>query len=168
MGAIFRIRSARPFLAITGGGRGGISGLQIGHNKQYGASVLAVEADMSGTQLDGTVTCLQPVRSLPSFAPGFSGGAFGATCQVRPDRFGTLTGRIGTTFGGDARTLPYAKAGLAWIHDDVDIATNNSVAKPDTQAKLGPSGPPNATSSVSFTQWGWTVGAGVEYALTGN
>jgi opacity protein-like surface antigen len=139
---------------------GGIGGLQIGYNKQYGAIVLGVEADMSGVQLDGTFTCLQPVHSLPAVGTGFIGGAFGATCQVRPDWFGTLTGRIGTTFGADGRTLLYGKGGLAWIHDNVDIATNN--------ANAGEAGPPNATSSASFTQWGWTVGAGVEYALTGN
>ena len=141
---------------------GGIGGLQIGYNKQYGATVLGVEADMSWAQLDGTFTCLQPVRSLPiaGLAPGFIGGAFGATCQVRPDWFGTLTGRVGTTFGADGRALVYAKGGVAWIHDNVDIATNNIEA--------GVAGPPNATSSASFTRWGWTVGAGVEYALTGS
>jgi opacity protein-like surface antigen len=82
------------------------------------------------------------------------------TCRVRPDWFGTLTGRVGTTFGDHGRTLVYAKGGLAWIDDNVDIVTNN--------AESGNFGPPNATSSASFSQWGWTVGAGVEYALTGN
>jgi opacity protein-like surface antigen len=139
---------------------GGIGGLQIGYNWQYGATVLGVEADVTAADLVGTFTCLQPVHSLPLFSPGFIGGAFGATCQVQSDWFGTLTGRIGTTFGDHGRTLVYAKGGLAWIHDNVDIATNSAVA--------GAAGPPHATSSASFTQWGWTVGAGVEYALTGN
>jgi opacity protein-like surface antigen len=139
---------------------GGIGGFQIGYNKQYGTTVLGVETDLSWAQMDGTFTCLQPVHSLPTVGEGFLGGAFGATCQVRPDWFGTLTGRIGTTFGADGRTLLYAKGGLAWVHDTVDIATNN--------AQAGKFGPLDATSSASFTQWGWTVGAGVEYALTGN
>ena len=72
------------------------------------------------------------------------------------------------TFGDHGRTLVYAKGGLAWIHDNVDIATNNSLAEGDLETGFAPSGPPNATSSTSFTQWGWTVGAGVEYALTAN
>jgi hypothetical protein len=40
------------------------------------------------------------------------------------------------------------------------MATNNIMA--------GQFGPPAATSSSSFTQWGWTVGTGLEYALAGN
>jgi len=146
------------------GSTGGIGGLQIGYNKQYGATVLGIEADVTAADLDGMFTCFQPVRRLPPsgiiIPPSFVGGAFGATCQVQSDWFGTLTGRIGTTFGDQGRTLFSAKGGLAWIHDNVDIATNNILA--------GMFGPPNATSSASFTQWGWTVGAGVEYALTGN
>jgi opacity protein-like surface antigen len=134
---------------------GGIGGLQIGYNKQYRATVLGVEADGTAADLDGTFICLQPVHSVPAAGgPSFIGGAFGATCQVRPDWFGTLTGRIGTTFDDHGRTLVYAKGGLAWIHDNVDIATNNSVADGDPKARLEPSGPPNATSSASLIQMG--------------
>jgi opacity protein-like surface antigen len=141
---------SNPYGAILFGDNvrspGRIGGLQIGYNRQYGAVVLGIEADMTAADLDGTFTCLQPVRSPPGITPSFIGGAFGATCQVRPDWFGSLTGRIGTTFGDHGRTLVYAKGGLAWIHDSVDIATNNIVA--------GVADPPNATSSAGFTQWG--------------
>jgi opacity protein-like surface antigen len=45
---------------------GGIGGLQIGYNRQYGTVVLGVEADMTAADLDGTFTCLQ--RSVVSQA----------------------------------------------------------------------------------------------------
>jgi hypothetical protein len=42
----------------------------------------------------------------------------------------------------------------------VDIATNNILA--------GINGPRNVQTSSSFSQWGWTAGVGLEYALGGN
>jgi opacity protein-like surface antigen len=141
---------------------GPLAGIQLGYNQQYGAMVVGIEADVSWADLDGTFTCLQPARGLPGgpFGPAFTGGAFGATCRVQADWLGTLTGRVGTTLGPDGRLLIYAKGGLAWIHADIEMATNNILA--------GEAGPPTATSRSSFTQWGWTVGAGLEYALVGN
>lgn len=139
---------------------GTLAGGQIGYNKQYGALVVGVETDVSWADLDGTFTCLQPVRGQPDVGPSFIGGAFGATCRVQADWLGTLTGRIGAAVGPDGRLLLYAKGGLAWMHGDVGMATNNAMAPQF--------GPPNATSSSSFTQWGWTIGAGLEYALAGN
>jgi opacity protein-like surface antigen len=139
---------------------GTLAGGQIGYNWQHGALVVGVESDVSWADLDGTFTCLQPVRGQPDVGPTFIGGAFGATCRAGVDWLGTLTGRVGAEVGPDGRRLLYAKGGLAWMHGDIGMATNNIMA--------GQFGPPAATSSSSFTQWGWTVGTGLEYALAGN
>ena len=139
---------------------GTLAGMQLGYDRQYGALVVGVETDVSWADLDGTFTCLQPIRGQIDVDPSFIGGAFGATCRAGIDWLGTLTGRVGAAVGPDGRLLLYAKGGLAWMHGDVSLATNNIMA--------GQFGPPAATSSSSFTQWGWTVGTGLEYALAGN
>jgi opacity protein-like surface antigen len=126
--------------------------------------VFGGQADITRANLNGTFTCLQPALSLgplpPSNIPGFMGGAYGATCQVQPRWFGTVTGRVGLATGPHGNVLLYAKGGLAWMQGSVDIAVNN--------IRAGTDGPPNALTSSRFSQWGWTAGIGLEYALSGN
>jgi opacity protein-like surface antigen len=141
------VRSPGPFI-----------GGQLGYNYQFGAAVLGLQADASWTNLQGTATCMQPARGITGAPPQFVGGAFGATCQAEPDAFGTITAKGGLAFGPSDRILLYGKGGLAWIHNNVEMAQNNA-AEPDA-------GPSNALSNSSFTQWGWTLGAGLEYALS--
>jgi outer membrane immunogenic protein len=75
---------------------------------------------------------------------------FGGTinCNSRADRFGTVTGRLGVAAD---RALLYFKGGAAWIHDTHILTLLTA---------------PEAT--VSAIRWGWTAGAGIEYALTRN
>jgi len=109
--------------------------------------------------MGGTFTCLQPAHNVPGASSQFMGGAFGATCQAEPDWFGTLTGRVGVAVGPQGRILLYGKGGLAWAHTAIDMAIDNGQA--------GAYGPDNARSKTNFTQLGGTLGAGVEYALSG-
>ncbi len=140
------VRSPGPFI-----------GGQIGYNYQYGQFVYGLQADATWANLQGTATCMQPGRTLAEPSDSFRGGAFGATCEVEPDWFGTLTARGGLALGPGGRMLVYGKGGLAWIHDGVDMGLNNIRrrirARRTTSAK------------TSFVQWGWTLGAGLEYAL---
>jgi outer membrane immunogenic protein len=69
-------------------------------------------------------------------------------CNSRADRFGTVTGRLGVAAD---RALVYFKGGAAWVHDT---------------HILGVLSAPEAT--VSSNRWGWTAGAGIEYALIRN
>lgn len=129
---------------------GPFAGGQIGVNWQAGVVVVGLEADFSWADLDGTNTCL-----------AVSGFFISANCHVDTRSFGTLTGRVGTTLGPSGRTLLYAKGGAAWVHSDVDITNNNNNF-------VGGGVAPSTTTSNSDTQWGWTIGAGMEHALTSN
>jgi opacity protein-like surface antigen/outer membrane protease len=127
---------------------GFLAGGQIGFNWQPPNSrvVLGVEADASWLTSDGTNTCL-----------AFSGSFVSATCHVDPRAIGALTARGGYAFGPDGRTLVYAKGGAAWMHDNIDITTNALSAFLPI---------PGTSTSASYSSWGWTVGGGVEHALT--
>jgi outer membrane immunogenic protein len=70
------------------------------------------------------------------------------TCKREVNALGTVTGRVGLTAD---RALIYVKGGGAWANFDYDV----SVA-----------GVPIA--STDKWVWGWTVGTGVEYAITPN
>jgi opacity protein-like surface antigen len=142
------VRSPGPFI-----------GGQLGYNYQYRQAVFGLQADASWANLQGTATCMQPVRRLPAAPPvQFVGGAFGATCEVEPDAFGTISARGGLVLGPSDRILVYGKGGLAWIHNNVEIGQNNS--------ETPNFGPDNALAKTGYTQWGWTLGAGLEYALS--
>ena len=123
-----------------------LAGFQLGYNWQIPNSnfLLGAEADASASIGDGTGTC---------FA---SSGLFtSANCRVRPQTIGSLTGRLGYVTGPRGHTLIYAKAGAAWLQEQIDITTNFS----------GFNATPPATS-FDGVRWGWTIGGGVEKALT--
>jgi opacity protein-like surface antigen/outer membrane protease len=129
---------------------GFLAGGQIGYNWQVPNSpwMLGVQADANWLTSDGTNTCF-----------AFSGFLDSATCHAHPDAFGTATARVGYAFGPAGRTLVYAKGGAAWIHENVDTVTNHG------DIALGGRAVPNLSTSASFMQMGWTVGAGVEQAI---
>lgn len=81
----------------------------------------------------------------PMDAPALMPAPFHTTL----DYAGTVRGRAGYAFG---TWLPYATGGFAWGHSHVNIN--------DTAG--------NVVSSPGQTQTGWTAGAGVEFALSGN
>jgi opacity protein-like surface antigen len=122
--------------AASGGG-------QIGYNWQVPNSgfVFGVEADAVAMSSNGSGTC---------FAS--SGFFISANCRVRPDAGGSFTGRLGYAAGKSGRTLLYVKGGLAWLDEGIDITTNGVL--------------PYSPTSFDGVRWGWTVGAGVERALT--
>ncbi len=123
---------------------GFLAGGQIGLNWQAPNSnlVLGVEADASWLTSDGTNTCL-----------AYSGLFVSANCRAQPNMLGDLTARVGWAYGQFNHSLFYVKGGAAFFHNQIDITTNDTpIANPNT--------------SSSFTEVGWTVGAGVEHAIT--
>ena len=88
------------------------------HNYQSGLAVFGVQADLTGANLHGTATCMQPGLSVPSPTPtAIHWRCFRRDLKSEPDWFGTLTGRAGLAAGAQGRMLLYSKGGLAWIHD---------------------------------------------------
>jgi outer membrane immunogenic protein len=83
-------------------GTGGLAGGQIGYNWQSGRVVYGIEADMSGSWIDGGNAC----------------------CGHTINWLGSVRGRFGLTGGFDNRTLFYATAGAAWA--DVDYSSVGS------------------------------------------
>lgn len=122
-----------------------VGGLFGGYNWQDGPWLYGVEADLSAANLK---------RSVASGANGFGGAdpdpAFGLL-RVKTDVYGTLRGRLGYAFD---RTLVYASFGLAGANARV-LATY-----PD------PAGAPDALARSERTYLGFTLGAGVQFALS--
>src|SRR5262249_33471816 len=119
---------------------GALVGGQAGANYQIGAIVYGIEAAGSWAPLTGTASC---------FAGNPNQEIAGQDCGTRVRALGALTGRAGYAFD---RTLYYAKAGPAWGHSMFDLNF--------TGASVG------TVASSEVDRWGWTVGGGVEHALT--
>jgi outer membrane immunogenic protein len=124
----------------AGDASGFLGGAQVGVNYQLDAVVVGIEADFSWADLSGP-TCN---FSAPNTAP--------LQCQSKADRFGTVTARLGVAFD---RALIYFKGGAAWVHEEHELLFF-------VNPLLAP------TAVVSKSKWGWTAGAGIEYALARN
>jgi opacity protein-like surface antigen len=119
---------------------GPLAGGQLGYNWQFGAALLGLEGDASFADMDGTNTCF-----------AYSGDFISSNCRAKIDAFGALAARYGWILPFDGRTLLYGKAGLAWANGDLKAKPNGGVGLTGTGGSL--------------TEWGWTVGSGVERAI---
>jgi outer membrane immunogenic protein len=131
--------AATAFRSGTLRPNGGMGGGQIGFNWQRGAWLAGIEADLDYRDATDTVSiALIPVGLPVEFRQLAS----------RQEWLGTIRPRAGVIVGP---ALLYATGGLA-----VGRVT-------DTHALLTTTA--SQTISVASTRGGWTVGAGVEYAL---
>jgi opacity protein-like surface antigen len=114
---------------------GYLIGGQVGYNIQSGRTVFGVEADYGGSNAHGGVSCPNQNQF---------------TCNADANSLGSLTGRLGVTWG---RALFYGKGGLAF-----------GQVSAGTQDNAGPA----SGIGRDDTKWatGWTVGGGMEFALT--
>ena len=162
---------------------GAIGGVQAGYNWQRDKWVFGIEADIqaSGQRGDGLFTCAggalapRPAALNGTCTPGHVGdtapfdvAAFpvGDALSQKLQWFGTLRGRIGPTI--TPTVLLYATGGLAYG----EVKTFESVNGVNI---TGVNGTNNSTSTPVFaafgntsTRVGWTVGAGIEGAISGN
>ncbi|MCG5234839.1 outer membrane protein [Xanthobacter oligotrophicus] len=130
---------------------GGLVGGVIGYNYQINNIVLGVEADANWADLTGSGSYSQIALD----------GSIAKTCiqsndacTSKIDALGTITGRLGYAFD---RVLVYAKGGAAWA------TTSHTAGFTDLSGdNLG------YHASTDATRWGWTVGAGVEWAFFNN
>jgi outer membrane immunogenic protein len=113
-------------------------GVEAGYNWQMDSIVFGLEADFNYLGFDES--------------EDFVLGAATASVDFKADWFGTVRGRIG--FAAD-NFLFYGTGGLAYGHakieGDLDDGAGNTLSGDD--------------SSVN---WGWTIGAGMQYAFNEN
>ncbi len=121
-------------------GISGLFGINVGYNYQLSNNiVLGLEADIAWSGLNNTSTNFD-----------ITGTGFSVSSKL--SSLGTVRGRIGYAFD---RALVYATGGFAFGH--VENAT--AILRGD---------PAYYNVSISGTQTGWTVGGGLEYAVTNN
>ena len=125
---------------------GGFGGAQIGYNYQFANNVvLGAEADIAYSGIG------QDWGGATEFDAYYGEDSI--------DWFGTVRARVG--YSAD-RFLPYLTGGLAWANVDNKLGCDRARAP----ASLGCG--TQFETSKSDTAWGWTAGAGVEYAVTNN
>jgi opacity protein-like surface antigen len=115
---------------------GPLGGAQIGVNWQTGQWVLGAQVDASMVHMRGENTCFT--------------GLGGVDCQHVVNSLGTITGRIGYAWD---RSFAYAKGGGAWVDTTYNLFADTERAN-------------RGTGSTALDIWGWTLGGGIEYALT--
>lgn len=115
----------------------------VGYNHQFDSIVVGAEADISIGDFGGKTRGACPAA-----------GAFTFSCKANADDlFGTIRGRVGFAFD---RFLVFGTGGLA-IGSEVDFR------------RTSPFGAPfDFTKKESGTRYGYTLGAGVDHAVTDN
>jgi outer membrane immunogenic protein len=120
-----------------------IGGFQSGYNWQFGHMVLGIEGDTQFTGQERSVTIGAPFGSLQA------GDAF----------------KVKTDFTSSSR----AKAGWAWDHFMVYGTGGLATALIDVSASYGARGPGSPAFEIDQNhkfRFGYTVGVGIDYALT--
>jgi len=126
-------------------------GAQIGYNYQIGSAVVGLEADINYLNLND--------HYETSVSEAFSGSVFTDTLRAghKVQWVGTLRARLG--FTPAERLMVYATGGLAYG----SVKSHTSFTSDLNSDQFF-----NFNGSNSDTRWGWTIGAGAEYAFTNN
>jgi len=141
---------AAPGPTFTGADRsfdldGGFGGFQVGYNYQTGAVVWGIEADYQFASIKGS----------DSFLASAAGPGYETDSKIKS--FGTVRGRLGYSFGS---VLPYVTGGYAYGKSSTTLTV-----QPGTfAAPLAPAFVQDSSKTLS----GYTVGAGIEWALAGS
>lgn len=122
-------------------------GVQAGFNAQMDNILFGLEGDIQGSTIDGQVS----LAITPNF-PGPDDDTFEFEAGTSLDWFATLRPRLGVV---NDRFVVYATGGLAYGQ------TTSSVGGWDDGTEI-------FYEEEMLDRWGYTVGAGVEYAMTDN
>ena len=125
---------------------GFVGGVQAGYNWQFGQAVVGVETDFNFAGLKGEYG----VANIDEFAVQSS------SITNKVDWFGTLRARLG--YVPTERLMVYATGGAAYGH----VKTTLDYSYDDGMFSFEDS------TTEKKTRWGYTVGAGAEYAVTNN
>jgi len=118
---------------------GALGGLQVGFDQQVGTWVWGLRADASASGISGSHL---DVIFTDGAAPEYDRGKI--------DYTGTITARLGYTFGP---ALVSVRAGAVWAHARYSL---EGYYAPGLEFALG-----------NATRWGWTAGIGVDYGFAG-
>ncbi|MBV8440265.1 MAG: porin family protein [Hyphomicrobiales bacterium] len=130
---------------------GWLGGGQTGMNWQWGGAVFGVETDIDWTSMNKTYSFTS--APLTVYVPG---DIVNVNASGKLDWLGTTRARIGFVATPDYRLMFYGTGGLAYGGGAGCLNVF------DNLAGLAWHGAP------SSTRLGWTLGAGVEYAITDN
>lgn len=123
---------------------GFVGGVHAGYNYQMNSIVVGLEADVEGASGKNTYSVFEPASGVYSYDETWS-----ASSRVKWQ--GSLRARMGFTVD---RALLYVTGGLAFA--DVETVYASTINLP----------PASASNSASNMRTGYTLGAGVQYALT--
>ncbi|MDR7035910.1 high affinity Mn2+ porin [Methylobacterium sp. BE186] len=121
-----------------------VGGAFAGYNWQSGPWLYGIEADLAGANLKRPIASTVPGFGYEAVAPPFG------LIRGKTDLYGTLRARLGIGF---ERALVYATFGLAGAE------TRILAEYPDL------AGGPGARARYDLTRLGFTLGAGVQYAI---
>jgi outer membrane immunogenic protein len=136
---------------------GALGGLQAGYNWQVSNFLLGVETDIQISGQQGDQTFLGTIV----FASGLPNTTSTTSYTDKLPWFGTLRARAGLL--ATDRWLLYATGGLAYGRVEIDGVSSIPGSSSATRASVPPAG-----FNASTTKAGWTVGGGVEGAITNN
>jgi outer membrane immunogenic protein len=127
------------YVSFSTNNSGVIGGAHVGYNLQLSQFVVGLEGDVDGSSLSKTVSSSPYISGYGLIVPTSISGSLGVQ--------GSIRGRIGYAWD---RVLLYATGGVAFGGFNGSIST------------------PYGYDSTSTTRVGWTVGGGLEYAVTNN
>lgn len=150
-----QLQAEAPALVTSTAGKfsltssGFFGGGQVGYNYQFSNRfVTGIEADIQWSDIKGRFEGNQTLNNNGVV----SSATFGTGSQV--EWFGTVRGRLGYAWD---RLFLYGTGGGAY--GQVNTSGNFTLTGPN--GVIGQV----ATASTGSTQWGWTAGAGLEYAF---
>jgi outer membrane immunogenic protein len=132
-----------------------MGGGQLGYNWQMGSFLFGLEGDASWTRIRAGVT----QNVIDPFGSQTLTGIY--TTEV--DWTASLRGRLGVTFD---RVLLYATGGAAFAGGRVNSTFTLTNPVPGIVFPIPFSG--TTAASSTFTDVGWTVGGGIEWAFANN
>ena len=135
---------------------GFIGGGQAGYNWQTGSFVLGVETDFDGSTLSKSFNNVGVPFAGAGVPAALSGDFLGVNGKNSLTWLGTTRARLGFVATPDNRLMIYATGGVAYG------GGNSQFSVFDASTNSFWSGNP------SSSRVGWTIGGGVEYAVTNN
>jgi outer membrane immunogenic protein len=149
---------------------GVIGGAHVGYNLQLNQFVIGLEGDVDGTSQSKQFNGNLPFgTSLVGTGFGSLSAPLGGTVNVNVNHNieGSIRGRLGYAWD---RVLIYATGGVAFGGFNGNVSGNFPGGVFITPPVIAATafGPFGGSASASTTRVGWTVGGGLEYAVTNN